>query len=57
MLRRDDRNRLLGDVNAEADQLFIDVGKMLTDELGLAMRDVEEDEVERALLETVLGLQ
>jgi hypothetical protein len=33
MLRRDDRDRLLGDVDAEAEQLLVDVGEMRTDEL------------------------
>ena len=41
MLRGDDRNRLLGDVNAKPKKLFIDIGEMFADKLGRLVADIE----------------
>ena len=54
MLRRNDRDRLLGDVDPEADELFVDVRKMFADEFGLAVRYVEMDIVEAKPLDLMV---
>src|SRR5258708_2089605 len=46
MLRRHHRDRFLGDVDPEAQQLVINVGEVRLHELGIAVRDVEVDVVE-----------
>ena len=43
MLRGNDRDRLLGDVDAEAQQLLVDVGEVAADEFLIAVRDIEVD--------------
>ena len=51
MLRWHDGDRLLGDVDPEPQQLFVDVGKVRRHELRIAMGDVEEDIVEPVALD------
>ena len=51
MLRRDDRDRLGRDVDAEPEQLFVDVGEVRLHELGLAVADVEVDVIEPVALD------
>ena len=54
MLRRNDRDRLLRDVDAEAKQLVVDVGEVGADELRVAVRDVEMDIIESKPLDFVV---
>ena len=54
MLRRDDRDRLAGDVDAEPEQLLVDVREVRLHELGLAVADVEVDVVEAVALDLVV---
>src|SRR5438270_7074438 len=54
MLGRHDRDRLLGDVDAEPEQLVVDVGEMRADEILVAMRDVEMDIVETEALDLMV---
>ena len=54
MLRRDDRDRLPGDVDPEPEQLLVDVGEMRADEIRLAVRDVEEDVIEPVALDLMV---
>ena len=46
VLRRHDGDRLLGDVDAEAEQLLVDVGEVRAHEIRVAVRDVEMDIIE-----------
>ena len=54
MLRRDDRDRLLGDVDAEAEQLLVDVREVLAHEVRVAVADVEVDVVEAEPLDLMV---
>ena len=51
MLRRHHRDRLRRDVDAEAEQLFVDVGEVRLHELGFAVRNVEVDIIEPVTLD------
>ena len=51
MLRRDDRDRLLRDVDAEPEQPLVDVGEMRLHEVGVAVADVEVDVIEAVALD------
>ena len=54
MLRGDDGDRLRRDVDAQPDELVVDVGEMLTDELGRLVADVEVDEIEPVALDLIV---
>src|SRR3546814_8413372 len=54
MLRGHHRDRLLGHVDPERQQLFIDVREMPRDEVGVLMADVEVDIVEPRPLDLVV---
>ena len=54
MLRRHHRDRLPGDVDAEPEQLLVDVGEMRADEIRIAVRDVEMDVIEPEPLDLVV---
>jgi hypothetical protein len=51
MLRWHHRDRLFGDVDAQADQLVIDIGEMLANELGRLVADVEMDIIKPVALD------
>ena len=46
MLRGNDGDRLLGDVDPEPEQLLVDGREVRTDEIRVAVRDVEVDVIE-----------
>ena len=54
MLRRDDGDRFLGDVDAEAEQFFVDVWEVPAHEIRVAVRDVQVDEVEAEPLDLMV---
>ena len=54
MLRRDDRDRLLRDVDAEAEQLLVDVGEVARHEVRVAVADVEMDVIEAEPLDLMV---
>ena len=54
MLGGDDRDRVRGDVDAEPEQFLVDVGEMLADEVGLAVRNVEVDVIEPEPLDLMI---
>ena len=54
MLGGHDRDRLARDVDAEAHQLFVDVGEVLLHEIGLAVADVEMDIIEPVALDLMV---
>ena len=54
VLRRNDGDRLLGDVDAEAEQFFVDVWEVPAHEIRVAVRDVEVDEVEAEPLDLMV---
>ena len=54
MLGRHDRDRLLRDVDAEAEQLVVDVREMALHEVRAAVADVEMDVVEAEPLDLVV---
>ena len=51
MLRRNDGDRLLGDVDAQPQQLVVDVGEMASHEIFVPVRDVKVDIVEAQALD------
>ena len=54
MLGGDDRDRLARDVDAQAEQFLVDVGKVAGDEFGLAVTDVEVDVIEPVTLDLIV---
>ena len=54
MLRRHDRDRLLGDVDPEPEQLLVDVGEVRLYEILVAVRDVEVDVIEPQALNLMI---
>ena len=56
MLRWHHRNWLFGNVDAKPDQLFVDVGEMLPDEIGIFVADIEMDIIEPVTLDfSIIG--
>ncbi len=55
MLGGDDRDRLPGHVDAQAEQLFVDVGEMPLHEFGVEVADVEMDVIEPEPLDLVIN--
>src|SRR5947209_20569055 len=51
MLRWHDRDRLPRNVDAEPEQLIVDVGEVLPNEVRLAVRDVEQHIIETVALD------
>jgi hypothetical protein len=54
MLRRDDRDRVFCNVDAETQQLLVDVGEVAADEILVAVRDVEVYVIEAEPLDLVV---
>ena len=54
MRRRNDGDHLLGDIDAEAQALFVDAGKALFDELGAFVPDIEINEGIAAFLQLMI---
>src|SRR3546814_9833162 len=54
MLRGHHRDRLLGHFDAERPQLFVDVGEMPRDEIGVLVADVEVDVIESEALDLIV---
>jgi hypothetical protein len=54
MLRRNDRDGFLGDVDPESQQPFVDVREMRSNEILVAVRNVEVDVVEAKALDLMI---